>query len=86
MLCMITKAIITYQNGLKAPCSNRIPNNSPPILEHTKCSLHILPTCLLLFGRNFFSLLQDHGLSSQVWTSQLDNSTCCMLYAWSFIS
>jgi hypothetical protein len=30
-------------------------------------------------------------LSSQVWTCQdrchqLDNSTCCMLYAWSFIS
>jgi hypothetical protein len=44
-------------HDLCAPCSTRVLNNSPPILENTICPLHILPTSLLLLCKPILFLL-----------------------------
>jgi hypothetical protein len=38
-------------HGFGAPCSMGMRNNNLPRLEHTKCMLHILHVCLLLFDK-----------------------------------
>ena len=39
------------QHPLSAPYSSRVPNNGPLRLEHTKSTLHILPSTPLFLGK-----------------------------------
>jgi hypothetical protein len=43
---------------LCASCPSKVLNNNPPRLEHTKCTLHILPACLLSLGKPSIFLLR----------------------------
>jgi hypothetical protein len=42
---------------LYAPCPRRVANNSPLRLEHTKCTLDILPACFLSLSKPSIFLL-----------------------------
>jgi hypothetical protein len=43
---------------LCAPCPRRVANNSPPRLEHTKCTVHIFPAYFLSLSKPSIFLLR----------------------------
>lgn len=47
MLCKITQHVMSYQSVSASHIITTHTYNTPMSLEHFKCSLHILPSCLL---------------------------------------